>query len=138
MAEELSASQSRLETVSKDPKAMAALANLSALFESKESETVKLTSYAEVATKMTSVAALLKASHVKEPRGEFVSLCPEAETCVRLLRVVKNGVKSAQKAILRRFLPGVDTSSLVEAALAGQLDGDGACTVADLALATKA
>jgi hypothetical protein len=32
----------------------------------------------------------------------------------------------------------VDTSSLVEATLAGQLNGDGACTVVDLALATKA
>ena len=99
---------------------------------------MKLASYAKVATNVASIAALLKASHVKDPRGEFVLLCPEAELCVKLLRVVKNGVKTALKAINRRFLPGVDTSSLVEAALAGQLIGDGACTVADLALATKA
>ena len=41
VAEELSASQTRLELVSKDPKAMAALGNLAALFETKETETVK-------------------------------------------------------------------------------------------------
>ena len=138
VAEEIAASQARLETVSKDPKAMAALSNLASLFETKESETVKLASYAKVATNVASIAALLKASHVKDPKGELVLLCPEAELCVKLLRVVKNGVKTALKAINRRFLPGVDTSSLVEATLAGQLIGDGACTVADLALSTKA
>ena len=138
VAEELSASQTRLELVSKDPKAMAALGNLAALFETKETETVKLASYAKVATNMSSIAALLKASHVKEPRGEFSALCPEAEVCVKLLRVVKNGVRSAQKAILRRSLPpSADTSSLVEGALHGQLGGESACTVAELALATK-
>ena len=138
VAEELSASQSRLEAVARDPKAMAALSNLSALFETKESETVKLATYATVATNMQSIAALLKASHVKEPRGEFSALCPQAELCVRLLRVVKNGVRSAQKAILRRFLPpSADTSSLVEAALHGQLGGESACSVSELALATK-
>ena len=99
---------------------------------------MKLASYAKVATNVASIAALLKASHVKDPKGELVLLCPEAELCVKLLRVVKNGVKTALKAINRRFLPGVDTSSLVEATLAGQLIGDGACTVADLALSTKA
>ena len=137
--EELNASQARVELVAKDPLAMSTLAVLAKLLESGESEAKKLKVYSQVANKHSSIAELLKASNVREPRGEFLALCPNSETCVRLARVCKGGVKVAAKTLMRKFFPpSADPESLVEAVLAGQLLGDEACSVAHLATPTKA
>ena len=72
VAAELAGSQSRVEAVSKDPKALAALACLAQLMESKQTADDKLSQYSQVAAEFIPVATLLKSSHVKEPRGEFL------------------------------------------------------------------
>ena len=140
VAEELAASSTRLQTVAKDPKTMRALKCLSELVEGKQSAIEKLTHYSTVATEFPEVDMLLKSSHVKEPRGELLTSCPEADECVTLVRVARNGVRAAAKELFRRYLPPHvgDATPLVEAAFGGILVGEAACTVSHLAKPDKA
>ena len=138
VAEELAASQTRVDVVSRDPKSLLALKCLAELMESKDGALQKMESFSHVMTEFGSVAAVIKSSHVKEPRGEFLAACPHADMCVKYTRVVRNGVKTAAKEIMRNFLPSsAECSSMVEAVLSGVLVGEGACSVTTLANPAK-
>ena len=99
----------------------------------------KLEQYSTVARDYPSVAALLKSSHVKDPRGEFLSLNPLAEPCVKYMRVARNGIKAAAKEVFRSFVPpSADASPLIDAVMSGVLIRTGACSVSSLADPSKA
>ena len=116
-----------------------ALAAFAKVMESDVSNADKLECFKQISQKHTPIAELIKASHVKEPRGELLAACPQSETVVRLLRVARLGVKAAAKGVMRSFIPpSGDSAALVEAVFAGILVGDVTCSVSNLADATKA
>ena len=111
---------------------------LAQLMESKQEPLEKLEQYSKVATDYPSVAALLKSLHVKDPRGEFLSQNPQAETCVKCMRVARNGIKAVAKEIFRNCVPAsADTAPLIDAVMSGMLVGTGACSVSSLADLSK-
>ena len=93
--------------------------------ESNSTDLEKLKAYSSVTNSQAAVAELLKASHIREPRGEFAIVCPGADACVKMARTARSGARAAARAVLRTFLPPAtgDPSVLVDAVVSGQLVG---------------
>jgi hypothetical protein len=121
VAAELSASQSRLDSVLQDAKLRSLVESLRDVAQSSKSDLEKLDAFKAVACSSAKVAELLKSSHVRDPKGEL-ALNSHAKDLVDAIRATKNGLGAAAKSALRRFLPPTaDTALLVEACAIGQL-----------------
>ena len=133
VAEQLSASQTRLEIVSKNHEAVALLRDLAKVAESDIGDDKVLSAYETAANANVHVAQLLKSSQVKAPRGDEVLLNPLASECVTHVRAARNGVMRAAKAQMRRLLtPAADVAVLVDNAWAGDMRGNSGVDVASL------
>ena len=98
----------------------------------------KLKAHAAAVEQDVRVSELLKASHVKEPRGDECLLLPYAPDCVKWVRAARNGVARAAKNVLRCLLThDADVAELYTAAFTGTLLDDSAFDVSNLVKSNK-
>ena len=126
VSEQITASATRLERVADNESSRRVLSTLAVDVESDISDALKLKAFSTAIEADVRVAELLKASHVKEPRGEECLVMPYAPDCVKWVKAARNGVARAAKNVLRRLLThDADVAELYTAAFAGSLLGEG-------------
>ena len=127
-AQEITASNQRIDAVASDAAELSMLRKLHDSLYAKagavQSDADKISAYAAVSKMSAVVAAALKSSHIREPKGAL-NLRARKET-TRLVREVQAAVMGANAAEASIMLPAhAETQSLAEAAFWGTLDGSG-------------
>ena len=139
VAEELEASKQRIEVVAASPSLLATMKQLAEVVgvQSAASDEQKLRAFATTCNKSEQVAALLKASHVRQPAAGTAS--SERVASVAAYRAVRQGVHTAQIARLRDLLADDAVAKpLVEAVAAGKLlDSDDSLKMGSMHDASK-
>ena len=139
VAEELEASKQRAEAVSQSAPWTAALQTLAGVVgvQSEASDEQKLQAYAATSNRHHEVAALLKASHVRQPAPGTASA--ERVAIVSAWRAVRQGVHTAMLARVRELLhDDAVATAIVEAIMAGKLiDADDSLKIGSLHDASK-
>ena len=139
VAEELEASKQRVEVVAASSSLLATMKQLAEVVgvQSAASDEQKLRAFATTCNKSEQVAALLKASHVRQPAAGTAS--SERVASVAAYRAIRQGVHTAQIARLRDLLADDAVAKpLVEAVAAGKLlDSDDSLKVGSIHDASK-
>ena len=137
VAPEIFASNTRLEKVVASEPVRVALDSFASYMESGATDEAKVKAWSDVQGDYDLVA-LMRASQLKEPRGELAAN-PHALHCVTRARAARGGLMVALRNVIRRMVPqSADVAPMVEAIFIGKLVQDSGFSVESLASPTVA
>jgi hypothetical protein len=124
-ASEYTAGRKRAEAVAADAVSRARLAELRRYLSGSAEPAEKLAHYAEAASKDAKLAALLKASHLKDPRGAAIQT-PHLTDVIEHARAARADVLEAGRKRLKVSLPAHgNAAALAAAAFSGMIGAEG-------------